>query len=130
GAGRSFYTNFGHAIQEWDFPEFQQMLLQGIRWSAGRLVADCSPTTDRTDRLQASWATFDGAKVATSSEAGAQAALTEIVPGAWVQFDAVDLTGAQMLEIHASPETEPLTYSGTQPPFTPASGGVISAHLD
>jgi len=32
--GRSFYTNLGHRPETWQDPQFQQHLLEGVRWAA------------------------------------------------------------------------------------------------
>lgn len=35
GAGRVFYTAYGHDENTWNQPEFHDLLIRGIRWSAG-----------------------------------------------------------------------------------------------
>ncbi|MGB6853009.1 MAG: ThuA domain-containing protein, partial [Thermoanaerobaculia bacterium] len=37
-AGRSWYTNMGHGVETYDDPGFQQHLLGGLLWAAGRIV--------------------------------------------------------------------------------------------
>jgi len=43
GKGRVYYTTLGHVAENWDKPEFQQMLVQAIKWATGLTNADVSP---------------------------------------------------------------------------------------
>lgn len=43
GAGRSFYTGFGHTSESFAEPAVRTLLRGGIRWAAGQVAADCSP---------------------------------------------------------------------------------------
>lgn len=40
GKGRVFYTALGHDEKTWGDPKFHDLLVRGLRWSAGRLVDD------------------------------------------------------------------------------------------
>jgi len=44
GKGHSFYTSLGHREDVWKDPRFQEHLLTGIQWSAGKLKADATPS--------------------------------------------------------------------------------------
>ncbi|MEO3850325.1 ThuA domain-containing protein [Streptomyces sp. B8F3] len=44
-AGRSWYTGMGHTKESYAEPDFQKMLLGGIRYAAGVSKADCRPET-------------------------------------------------------------------------------------
>jgi type 1 glutamine amidotransferase len=44
--GRAFYTAGGHTIAAYSEPLFRQHLLEGIRFAAGWVVADCDATVD------------------------------------------------------------------------------------
>jgi len=46
GAGRVFYTNFGHNDFTWKEPMFQQHIAEGIAWSLKRFDADATPNPD------------------------------------------------------------------------------------
>jgi type 1 glutamine amidotransferase len=43
GKGRVYYTTLGHAKETWDRPEFQQMLIEAIKWATGLTNADITP---------------------------------------------------------------------------------------
>jgi type 1 glutamine amidotransferase len=43
GKGRVYYTSLGHVAATWDKPEFQQMLIEAIRWATGITNADPTP---------------------------------------------------------------------------------------
>jgi type 1 glutamine amidotransferase len=40
GKGRVYYTTLGHVEENWDKPEFQQMLIGAIQWATGMTNAD------------------------------------------------------------------------------------------
>jgi len=40
GAGRSFYTGFGHTVESYAEADLRALLLGGIRWAAGRAAAE------------------------------------------------------------------------------------------
>jgi len=40
GKGRVYYTTLGHVPENWDKPEFQQMIIEAIRWATGITSAD------------------------------------------------------------------------------------------
>ena len=46
GAGRVFYTNFGHNDFTWKEPMFQEHIAEGIAWSLKRFDADATPNPD------------------------------------------------------------------------------------
>ncbi|MFM8709053.1 MAG: ThuA domain-containing protein, partial [Planctomycetia bacterium] len=46
GAGRVFYTNFGHNDATWQEPMFQQHMSAGIAWALGRFDAEAAPNPD------------------------------------------------------------------------------------
>jgi type 1 glutamine amidotransferase len=48
GAGRSFYTGFGHTVESYADDAVRAVLLGGIRWAAGRTNADCRPESGYT----------------------------------------------------------------------------------
>ena len=43
GKGRVYYTTLGHVKETWDKPEFQQMLIEAIKWATGLINADITP---------------------------------------------------------------------------------------
>jgi len=43
GKGRVFYTSLGHVQNNWDKPEFQEMITEAIRWATGITNADIKP---------------------------------------------------------------------------------------
>jgi uncharacterized protein len=43
GKGRVYYTTLGHVEENWDKPEFQQMLIGAIQWATGTANADITP---------------------------------------------------------------------------------------
>src|SRR4029434_5543325 len=43
GKGRVFYTSMGHREDVWTNPNFQQILVGGIRWALGDAKADITP---------------------------------------------------------------------------------------
>jgi type 1 glutamine amidotransferase len=40
GKGRVYYTTLGHVEENWDKPEFQQMMIEAIKWAMGLENAD------------------------------------------------------------------------------------------
>jgi type 1 glutamine amidotransferase len=46
GAGRVFYTNFGHNDATWREPMFRRHMEQGIAWAVGRLEAPAAPNPE------------------------------------------------------------------------------------
>ena len=46
GAGRVFYTNFGHNDATWKEPMFQKHMSEGIAWALKRFDADATPNPD------------------------------------------------------------------------------------
>jgi type 1 glutamine amidotransferase len=40
GKNRTFYTNLGHSVVTWDNPDFQEHLVNGIKWVAKKRVSD------------------------------------------------------------------------------------------
>jgi type 1 glutamine amidotransferase len=40
GKGRVYYTTLGHVKENWDKPEFQQMITEAIAWAMGLENAD------------------------------------------------------------------------------------------
>lgn len=43
GKGRVYYTTLGHVKETWDKPEFQQMMIEAIKWATGITNADITP---------------------------------------------------------------------------------------
>ena len=43
GKGRVYYTTLGHVEENWDRPEFQQMMTEAIKWAMGLENADVTP---------------------------------------------------------------------------------------
>jgi type 1 glutamine amidotransferase len=48
GKGRVWFNAMGHREDVWDSPEFQAMLLGGLRWAGGRIDADITPNLEET----------------------------------------------------------------------------------
>jgi type 1 glutamine amidotransferase len=48
GAGRVFYNALGHFDETWTDPRFQQHLFAALRWTMGRVEADCGPPVPPT----------------------------------------------------------------------------------
>ena len=44
GKGRSFYTSLGHRKEVWADKRFQEHLLAGLKWAAGRIPGDATPS--------------------------------------------------------------------------------------
>jgi len=42
GKGRVYYTTLGHVVENWDKPEFQQMITEAIKWALGLENADAT----------------------------------------------------------------------------------------
>jgi uncharacterized protein len=47
GKGRVFYTSMGHREDVWKRPEFQSLVIGGIKWAVGDAKADTSPNINR-----------------------------------------------------------------------------------
>ncbi len=43
GAGRVFYSTFGHREDSWNRPDVQKMWLEAIKWSMGLTQGDATP---------------------------------------------------------------------------------------
>ena len=43
GKGRVFYTSMGHREDVWKRPEFQNLVIGGIKWAVGDAKADTTP---------------------------------------------------------------------------------------
>jgi type 1 glutamine amidotransferase len=43
GKGRVFYTTLGHVDANWDKPEMQKMIIEGIKWALHLVDADVTP---------------------------------------------------------------------------------------
>jgi uncharacterized protein len=43
GKGRVYYTTLGHVESNWDKPEMQTMLVEGIKWALRLVDADITP---------------------------------------------------------------------------------------
>ncbi len=43
GKGRVYYTTLGHTRETWDRPEFQNMMIEAIKWATGLTNADITP---------------------------------------------------------------------------------------
>lgn len=132
GGGRSFTTLWGHFDATYSNADVQTMLLQGFRWAAGRLEADCSPTVERgPGLLQAEHADqISAGRKETSTLDGANQVVTEILTGQYLLFEDVDLTDAGVFRVQASPETAPEPRPYHVPVATPALGGVVELRLD
>jgi type 1 glutamine amidotransferase len=132
GGGRSFYTAWGHFDESFTNPDVWQMLQQGVRWAAGRLEADCSPTEALpAGHLEAE----DAVQVATgwkesSPVEGAEQVVTGILHRGYLKFEDVDLTGAASVKANVSPETAPEPRPYHYPVAQPAAGGTITIRLD
>jgi type 1 glutamine amidotransferase len=141
GAGRTFYTNLAHSAYMFDNPVFVKSFLQGLRYTAGTLQADCSvPGT--AGRQEAVWS--DGSSNVTpavSTDSGGMAVLTKLTPGSsTVTWNNVDLTGVTSIDVRLGSQTigtpasgsefQPPGSSGTYVPSKPSSGGTVNFHLD
>jgi hypothetical protein len=45
GKGRTFWSNFGHAVETWDDPDIQRMYLEAIKWAMGLTPGDAAPSS-------------------------------------------------------------------------------------
>ena len=45
GKGHVYYTTLGHVRETWDKPEFQEMIVEAIKWATGMTNADITPRT-------------------------------------------------------------------------------------
>jgi type 1 glutamine amidotransferase len=43
GKGRVYYTTLGHVKENWDNPQFQNMIIEAIQWATGMTNADITP---------------------------------------------------------------------------------------
>jgi type 1 glutamine amidotransferase len=64
GAGRVFYSNFGHNDATWAEPMFRRHFEQGIAWALGRLAAPAAPNPE----VQAAEFVRSAAAAATGAE--------------------------------------------------------------
>jgi type 1 glutamine amidotransferase len=128
---RVFATGLGHNAATWDHAELWVMLQQAVRWTGGRLEADCSPADPvPAGRLEAEFAdTMGGGQVSTHTTVGGQATVSHLIHGDHLRFADVDLTGVAKLVVNVSPETP--TQPGTFRPHTalPALGGTIEVFV-
>jgi type 1 glutamine amidotransferase len=143
GEGRTFYTNLGHDGALWSDKVFTGMVLNALRYTGGRLEADCSvpadPATGVTgaQRLSAVWADeVKGAVTRASTYSGGSAVLSRIEPGkASVTYADVDLSGVKAIDVFATaqtiadPGTIALTGTPPQQRITPATGGTVEIRL-
>lgn len=44
GKGKVFYTSLGHRKDVWENPTYQQHLIAGLKWAAGQVPGDATPT--------------------------------------------------------------------------------------
>lgn len=130
--GRAFVTAWGHFDASFTNTIVWQMLTQGVRWAAGRIEADCSPTVPvpagRLDAEDAAQIAF--ARKGSSTEKGAEQVVTEILHEGYLKFPKVDLTGKTKLRARVSVETVPLPRPYHVPVAQPAAGGTIALKLD
>ena len=45
GKGHVYYTTLGHVRETWDKPEFQEMIVEAIKWATGMTNTDITPRT-------------------------------------------------------------------------------------
>lgn len=130
--GRSFTTAWGHFDASFTNPDVWRMLTQGIRWAAGRIDANCSPSvrvpSGRLDAEGADHIAFG--RKETSTEKGAEQVVTKILHNGYLKFSDVDLTGVKTLRVHLSVETAPEPRPYHIPVPSPAAGGEIQMRLD
>ena len=43
GQGRVFYTSMGHREDVWDRKEYQDLVIQGLKWATGQVEANIEP---------------------------------------------------------------------------------------
>lgn len=139
GAGRVWYTNFGHSGRAWSDPVFAGMVRKGLEYAGGRLPADCSVPADpytgvkAADRMLATWAdAFSGATPTVSTYSGGLSALTDLAPGSSVTWRSVDLTGVTNIDLFATAQRIAPVASGQLPQqrVTRAAGGLVQLRLD
>ena len=129
--GRVFATGWGHNTATFERAELWAMLEQALRWTGGRIEADCSPTEPApAARREAEFAdTIGGGQVSAHTAVGGQATVSHLIHGDHLRFDDVRLTGVERLVVNVSPETP--TQPGTFRPQTalPALGGTIDVFV-
>ena len=130
GGGRSFTTAWGHFDDVFKDAKTWPAMVQGVRWAAGRLEADCSVKTV-PGRVQAENATIiGGAEKQSSPFDGANQVVTRIQHDGYVLFRDLDLTDVKTVKVAAAPETVPTPSPYSFPQATPALGGTVSVVLD
>jgi type 1 glutamine amidotransferase len=131
GGGRAFTTAWGHFDETFADAGIWKMMVQAVRWTGGRIEADCRPTVPRPRVLQAEDADVIGAAEKRSSPFdGANQVVSHIQNDGYLLFRDVDLTGVRALTLLASPETVPAASPYTLPQPTPALGGKATVVLD
>jgi cytochrome c5 len=85
GKGRVFNVGWGHPEETWDDPQFQTMMLEGIKWAMGVTQADVTPRPLTTSSTPQSAAPQRGAPQAAVSQAAAKGPLPEDVGKSTVQ---------------------------------------------
>jgi type 1 glutamine amidotransferase len=87
GAGRSFYTGFGHTIASYSEPAFRTLLLGGIRYAAGE------PAGPAQVEAEAFTSQFGTQRAAHATASGGQT-LGHIDNGDWAGYSQVNTAGA------------------------------------
>ncbi|MDD9375924.1 lectin [Streptomyces sp. ZAF1911] len=93
--GRSWYTGMGHTKDSYADPAFRKMLLGGIRYTAGAVNADCTPSGGGTGTVQAeSFQTTRGGLPVTKAGADNGQTLGYLDPGDWVSYASLPVGGS------------------------------------
>jgi len=87
GAGRSFYTGFGHTIASYSEPAFRTLLLGGVRYAAGE------PAGPAPVEAEAFTSQFGTQRAAHAAASGGQT-LGHIDNGDWAGYSQVNTAGA------------------------------------
>ncbi|MDH2426322.1 ThuA domain-containing protein [Sphaerisporangium sp. TRM90804] len=99
-SGRSFYTGLGHTQQSYAETPFRNLLLGGIRYVAGMVAADCTPTTTPPDPGGSTtvegeaFTSQSGVQTAGHASASGGTTLGYIDNGDWAGYASVSTAGA------------------------------------
>ena len=130
GGGRSYTTAWGHFDHVFKNATTWPSIVQGVRWAAGRVDADCSVKRSPA-RIQAEEADVIGGAVKQSSPFdGANQVATRIQHDGYLLFRDLDLSDVKSVKVAAAPETVPTPSPYSFPQATPALGGTVSVVLD
>lgn len=130
GGGRAFTTLWGHFDATYTNAPVWQSIVQGLRYAAGTLKADCSVKTV-PGRLQAETAdVIAGSEKEASPFDGANQVVTRIIHDGYILFRDLEISNVKSVKVSAAPETAPVPSPYAFPQATPALGGTVSVVLD